>query len=159
VNVAAIHAMKSLGREQMCDALAGGYRELIGKILGEVRDPTAEIRAAMAQALGVLAMKGDEDVIEELVLATEDENDYVRASALSSLALIAPRESSSDHCTTVPVQTAIARLDDGDPDVREAAVLAVGALAPVGIFFTFLFYRESGSDTAFPESGLMQPDR
>lgn len=132
LNVAAIHAIKSIGREKMCNALAGGYSELIEKILGEIQDPVAEIRAAMAQALGALAIKGDEKVIDELILASDDEDDYVRASALSSLALIAHRESSSDRCTTVPVQTALARMNDGDPDVREAAVLAVGALAPIG---------------------------
>ena len=132
LNVAAIHAIKSIGREKMCNALAGGYSELIAKILGEIQDPVAEIRAAMAQALGALAMKGDEKVIDELILASDDEDDYVRTSALSSLALVAHRESSRDRCTTVPVQTALARMDDGDPDVREAAVLAVGALAPIG---------------------------
>ena len=132
LNVAAIHAIKSIGREKMCNALAGGYSELIENILGEIQDPTAEIRAAMAKALGALAVKGDEKVIDELILAADDENDYVRVSALSSLALIAHRERSSDRCTTMPVQTAMAKIEDGDPDVREAAVLAVGALAPIG---------------------------
>jgi NAD-specific glutamate dehydrogenase len=132
VNVAAIHAIKDLGRAKMCQVLAGGYPELIDRILGEVTDTRPEIRAAMAHALGSLAEIGDQKVIEELMLATEDDNDYVRAASLSSLALITPRESSTDRCTTSPVRTVLARTKDDDSDVREAAIFALGALAPIG---------------------------
>ena len=132
INVAAIHAIKDLGRAKMCQVLAGGYPELIDRILGELIDTRAEIRAAMAHALGSLAEIGDQKVIEELMLATEDDNDYVRAASLSSLALITPRERSTDRCTTSPVQTVLARTKDDDSDVREAAIFALGALAPIG---------------------------
>ena len=132
VNVAAIYAMKEIGRDRMCSALQGGYAELIDRILGEIEDPNHHIRSAMAQALGVLAVEGDQVVVEELMVAADDENDYVRASALSSLAIIAPREAGGDRCTSLPVQTVLARIQDDDPDVREAAVFALGALAPIG---------------------------
>jgi len=132
LNVAAIYAIKVLGRDMMCAALSGGYAEMIATILGKMRDPKAEVRTAMAQALATLAVGGDQDVIDELLVATEDEDDYVRASALSTLALITPRETSTDRCTTRPVRTVMERLTDDDPDVREAAIFALGAMAPIG---------------------------
>ena len=132
LNVAAIHAMKALGRDKMCASLSGGYAELIERIVGELTDPSLEIRAAMADALGALAISADQDVIEALILASEDESDDVRVSAISSLALIAPREHTLDRCTSPAVQAVLARTTDDDPDVREAAVCALGALAPVG---------------------------
>ena len=132
VNVAAIHAIKEVGRDRLCSALQGGYAELIDRILSEISDPSPDVRSAMAQAFGVLAVEGDEVVVEELMVAADDENDYVRASALSSLAMVAPREAGGDRCTSLPVQTVLARTQDDDPDVREAAVFALGALAPIG---------------------------
>jgi hypothetical protein len=138
VNVAAIHAIKEVGREKMCSALAGGYPELIERILGEVNDSRPTVRAAIVQALGSLALLGDQRVIEELMVAADDQDDYVRASALSSLALVTQRERAMDRCSTLPVQAVMARITDDDPDVREAAVLALGALAPIGTLFLLM---------------------
>jgi len=132
INVAAIHAIKEVGRDRLCSALQGGYAELIDRILSEISDPSPDVRSAMAQAFGVLAVEGDEVVVEELMVAADDENDNVRASALSALAMVAPREASGDRCTSLPVQTVLVRTQDDDPDVREAAVFALGALAPIG---------------------------
>jgi hypothetical protein len=132
VNIAAIHAVNELGRDKMCAALAGGYHELMDIIMSGARDQDAKIRAAFVQALGNLAMTGDPQAIEELTVATEDQDDYVRVSALASLAKITPREASLDRCRTHAVQTVLARVRDGDPDVREAALRALASLAPIG---------------------------
>jgi len=84
INVAAIHAIKEVGRDRLCSALQGGYAELIDRILSEISDPSPDVRSAMAQAFGVLAVEGDE------LVRTQDDDPDVREAAVFALGALAP---------------------------------------------------------------------
>jgi HEAT repeat protein len=87
-------------------------------ILGALKDESAELRRAAAEALA--AMGPDPDAVSALLLALADESAAVRAAAARALGQLA------DVTATSAV---LGATTDPDPQVRQAAVRALGQLA------------------------------
>ena len=130
--VPALKALRKRGREVLVGCVQGGYEEVIARLLPGLEDQESEARAATADILGDVAETGDAVVVDALIFGSEDPDDYVRVAALEALRRVAAREELRDRCQSPALRAALRACSDGDPDVREAAVLAVGALGAFG---------------------------
>ncbi len=87
-------------------------------------DPNSYVRSAAADALGHFPGEPSSEIVDELLAAIDDPNDYVCSSVINSLGLL--------HAKNAVGQVK-ACLEDTNPVIVQAAVLTLARIAPVDI--------------------------
>ncbi|HEX7433588.1 MAG TPA: HEAT repeat domain-containing protein [Anaerolineaceae bacterium] len=87
-------------------------------------DPNSYVRSASAEALGHFPGDPSPEIIEELLAAIDDSNDYVCSAVINSLGLL--------HAKSAVEQVKVC-LEDSNPVIVQAAILALARMAPAGI--------------------------
>ena len=130
--VASLRELRGRGKDELVSAVSGGIDEIMACVLERFEDQSFSVRREAAEAAGELADFGDTEVVDALLLLTEDENDYVRVAALEALPNLCNREAHGMRCRSAVLAAIVARCPDDDPDVREAAISSLSKLACVG---------------------------
>jgi HEAT repeat protein len=91
----------------------------------EFEDPTAQLRAAAAEALACLASGDDEAVAALGDAIAEDPDDAVRQAAATALGFVVHDNSDSTEVENA-IDALLAGLEDENGDVRTACVIALG---------------------------------
>ncbi len=86
-------------------------------------DPNSYVRSASAEALGHLTGEASPEILDELLAAIDDNNDYVCSAVINSLGLL--------HALGA-VEQIKACLGDSNPMIVQAAILALARIAPAG---------------------------
>ena len=93
-------------------------------LLAAMDDPNGFVRSAAAEALGHAVNEPAPDIVEGLLSAIDDSNDYVCSAAINSLGLLRVTEA---------VDQILPCLEDRNPVVVQAAILALARISPPGI--------------------------
>jgi HEAT repeat protein len=104
-----------------------GDRKCIDVIGERLTDDHWSVRRAAVESLGQVAIKGDPDAIATVGAMIRDSHAEVRTPALEVFALLTQR---GDIQQALPALNTC--LEDWNPEIRRAAVLALGALARGG---------------------------
>ena len=78
--VACLREVRARGREGLEAEVPGCIEEVLDTVMDGFYDTVFSVRREAAETAGELSERGDAFVIEELMLLTEDENDYVRCA-------------------------------------------------------------------------------
>jgi len=128
-----LHSRNPHVRRQAVKRL-GELRAEPGALIAMLEDNNSYVRSTAAEALGNAAGSRREDVIERLMAAIDDPNDYVCTAAISSLGVLraeAAREQILD-C-----------LSDDNPYVVQAAIIALARIGPPSLAERLADFLES----------------
>ena len=103
-------------------------------LLSLLEDPNGFVRSASAEALGRSVELPAPEVVEQLLAAIDDANNYVCAAAVNSLGLLG---------ATQAIKQVEACLEDDHPIVVQAAILALARLDPERIKGRLVEYLNS----------------
>lgn len=102
----------------------GELRSESEALLEMLEDRNGFVRSAAAEALGHLPIEKNSEIVEALLSAIDDANDYVCAAAVNSLGLLRASQA---------LEQVLSCLEDRNPIVVQATILALARIAPPGI--------------------------
>lgn len=118
-----------------------GDEKMVSLVMGQLEDPVADVRAAAAECLSHISLKGDKKIVQALTgLLSDNGKDLyghltVRNAALKAMAIIAQDGGgapTSPRTKNLAMKGAVGSLGESDWWVRHAAADALAAVSKIG---------------------------